>query len=159
MPKKDTEIDEDIAVRKKPFKAVSKGGIETYGSGDKLYSKILERKKTSQVRTPSNDVPPKRVSDFLKSLTKFDEDVARLRGLGPTSFISTDALVEQLNIDEMEKELKTFLFNRDKIKSELDTLDMKINQTSYDLKQEEEKIQKIKIKIQQEKEVGTQLGD
>jgi len=159
MPEKDTEMDEDIAVRKKPFKAVSKGGMETYGSEDKLYDKILERKKTPRVITSSNDVPPKRVSDFLKSLSKFDEDVARLRGLEPASFVSTDALVDQLNIDEMEKELKTFLFNRAKIKSELDTLGMKINQTSYDLKQEEEKMQKIKIKIQQEKEVGTQLGD
>ena len=159
MPKKDTETDENDAVRKKPFRVISKGGIESNGSEDTIFRTVLERKKTSRDKTSSNDASPRRVSDLLKSLSKFDEDVARLRGLEPTSFKSIDALVDQLNIDEMEKELKTFLFNRDTIKSELDTLVMNINQTSYNLKQEEEKIQKIKIKIQQEKEIGAQQGD
>jgi len=57
----------------------------------------------------------------------------------------------------MEKELKTFLLNRDTIKSDLDRFVMRVNQSSHDLEQEEEKIKKIKIQIQ--KEIGANTGD
>ena len=86
MTEKDTEMDENNAVRKKPFKPISKGGIESNGAEDTIFRTVLERKKTSQKKISQNNASPRRVSDFLKSLSKFDEDIARLRGLGPTSF-------------------------------------------------------------------------
>jgi len=180
MPE-DNEIDEDDELRKKIFKPKSNIGFSRSDAANTVYDPEITRKKIFKVSQQNNagrvfyetklkkeensektntdpkEAPTKRVSDVLKSLSKFDEDIERLRGIDNTNFKSTDASIDQLSPDEMEKELKTFLLNRDIIKSDLGKLVMKVNQSSHDLEQEEEKIKKIKIQIQ--KEIGAKTGD
>jgi len=182
MPE-DNEIDEDDELRKKIFKPKSNIGFSRSDAANTVYDPDITRKKiftlTSQndvgrvfyetklekeensqeINTEPKEAPTKRVSDVLKSLLKFDEDIARLRGTDDINFKSTDASIDQLSPNELQKELKTFLLNRDTIKSDLDKLVMKVNQSSHDLEQEEEKIKKIKIQIQKEKEIGANTGD
>ncbi len=180
MPE-DNEIDEDDELRKKIFKPKSNIGFSRSDAANTVYDPEITRKKifkptiqndggrvfyetklkkeenSEKTNTDPKEAPTKRVSDVLKSLSKFDEDIERLRGIDNTDFKSTDASIDQLSTDEMEKELKTFLLNRDIMKSDLDRLVMKVNQSSHDLEQEEEKIKKIKIQIQ--KEIGANTGD
>ncbi len=138
---------------KKTFTLTSQNDV-----GRVFYETKLKKEENSQkTDTEPKEAPTKRVSDVLKSLSKFDEDIERLRVVDQTNFKSTDASIDQLSPNEMEKELKTFLSNRYTIKSNLDTLVMKVNQSSHDLEQEEDKIRKIKIQIQ--KEIGAKTGD
>ena len=146
---------EDDTTRKKTFKRNPRTDVALTP-----FELLLKTEKKSQkTNTATKEAPTRRVSDLLKSLSKFDEDIERLRGINQTNFRSTDESIEQLSPAEMQKELKTFLLNRDMIKSNLDTLVMKVNQFSSDLEQEEEKIKKIKIQIQKEKEIGAKSGD
>jgi len=180
MPE-DNEIDENGELRKKIFKPKSTVGFSRSDAANTVFDQDNTRKKiftvsqqndsgrvfyetklkeeeiSQEINTEPKEAPTKRVSDVLKSLSKFDEDIARLRGTDNTNFKSTDASIDQLSTDEMEKELKTFLLNRDIIKSDLDRFVMRVNQSSHDLEQEEEKIRKIKIQIQ--KEIGAKTGD
>jgi len=138
----DMDYDDEIK-RKKIFKILSQNDVAST-----LDESILKREKKASTKTTSEEVPIRRVSDLLRSFSKFDEDIERLRGIDKTNFESIDALVDKFSSDEMEQELKIFLLERDKIKSTLTRLVKKVNQTSDELEQEEEKIRKIKKEIQ-----------
>jgi len=151
----DTIYDDVDLERKTLFKQTSQAaGAPT------IFESTFTREENSQkTNTAPKEAPTRRVSDLLKSLTKFDEDIEKLRGINQINFESIDASIEQLSSDGMERELKTLLLNYDTIKSNLDTLVIKVNQSCNDLELAEEKIKKLKIQILKEKGIGDKPGD
>jgi hypothetical protein len=145
MPK-NKEIGEFNPERKRLFKSSSKKIADENGFELSTKQDALEINKKSDI--DNSEITPRRVSDLLNSFSKFDEDIMRLQGIGNVISESDNDPINKLSIDKMQEELKQFLLQRDKIKTNLDNLIIQVTETSNELEAEEEKIIKFKKEIQ-----------
>ena len=148
--------DENRAERRSPFKPKSASSIE--GNEVEDFLKAVPGKKDEKIIT--SEVKPKRVKDLLKSFSKFDEDIQRLRGIENIESIQSDDSVNKLSIEEMQAELQEYVLERDRIKTNLNNLVQRVNQTSEKLEQEEQKIKSLTQEIQlRAKKQFSNMGD
>lgn len=144
MPK-NKEFDKDQPKRRRLFKTSSKGVFDENGYELSVRQSALGRKKIPE--TENSNIKTKRVSDLLNSLSKFDEDILRLKGFGMMTYESDDNTINELSIDEMQEQLRQILLERDRLKTNLENFIINTHQTSIELKDEEEKIRKFKKAI------------